>query len=69
MSAVTNVVATAFGNAQKTVAAHNKCIISLQRERQQSPEQFKNEFIRCMNSMLVVFKREPAVSLHSNSFC
>eukprot|EP01050_Picozoa_sp_SAG11_P019285 SAG11_NODE_3047_length_2733_cov_2.293850_1_plen_814_part_10 len=58
---VASPVATAFGNAQKTVASHKKYVLSMQRERSQRPEDFRKEFVTCLNSILVVFKREPAV--------
>jgi condensin complex subunit 3 len=60
MALAPSAVGIAFDHAQKTVAAHDKYIISLQRERQQSPEEFKQEFISKIDSILVVFTREPA---------
>ena len=54
-------VAGAFSKCQQTVACHKKYCLALQRQRAQDPAAFAVEFKGCLNSILTVFKREPAV--------
>ena len=54
-------VAEAFTACQKTVACHKKYILSLDKQRKQSPEEFAEEFKASLGPILTVFKREPAV--------
>eukprot|EP01043_Picozoa_sp_COSAG02_P045217 COSAG02_NODE_4115_length_5754_cov_4.144474_2_plen_645_part_00 len=54
-------VAEAFTACQKTVACHKKHLLALDKQRKEDPEDFAAEFKQCLNSILTVFKREPAV--------
>ena len=58
-------VADAFTHSQKTTACHKKYILALSRyKRDQDAKDFQTEFKQCLNSALLVFKREPAVCKH-----
>lgn len=54
-------VAEIFGEAQHSTGVHRKCFQKLADLQKQNNAAFFKEFVRCLQHILVVSKREPVV--------
>jgi condensin complex subunit 3 len=54
-------IAEILNDCQRTFASHKKGLASLRKIQQKNPDKFAEEFIPCVNRLLTVYKREPAV--------
>ena len=54
-------VAELFDECQQSYASHRKALMLMNRMHQQHTEEFRAHFMTCLEPILLVFKREPAV--------
>ena len=66
---VGEVIREAFTEVQKTFGVHRKFILSLKATQDKNREAFEVEFFRCVNRLLLVFKREPSVERLVHFIC